>query len=94
MKRFSEADDSDENIGELILKAFLSSNIDSITHLDLSSNRSWFWNERQGNLDLLAELITKEAGLQYLNLGYNYLSSNATLAILTSIADFGNNSKL
>ena len=81
-------------MGELILEALLSSNIESITELNLSSNDSWFMKGRQGNIDLLTELITKEAGLQHLNLGGNRFSSNATLAILTSIADFGSNSKL
>ena len=62
-----------ENIGELILESLLSSNIDSITDLNLSENSSWFKHPvtkkvRAGNVDLLAELISKQANLQNLNL--------------------------
>ena len=38
MLQFSYDKDSEENIGELVLEALLSSNIDSITHLDLGYN--------------------------------------------------------
>lgn len=40
-----------ENIGEIVLETLLSSNIDSITDLNLSSNYSWFkilGNKKQG----------------------------------------------
>ena len=79
-------------MGELVLEALLSSNIDTITDLNLGYNKSWFEHpdtkeERQGNVDLLLELITKQAGLQHINLCHNFYSSNATLAILTRIAE-------
>ena len=41
---FSYDKDSDENIGELVLDTLLSSNIDTITDLNLGGNESWFWN--------------------------------------------------
>ena len=86
MSGFSQGNDKNENIGELVLEILLSSNIDSITVLDLSSNSSWFTGEaRSGNIDLLVELITKQTGLQKINLGGNIygnysnaFSSNAT----------------
>ena len=33
-----------ENMGELVLEALLSANIDTITDLNLSGNSSWFEN--------------------------------------------------
>ena len=53
-----------ENIGELVLEILLSSSIDSIADLNLGVNSSWFREDREGNADLLAELISKQAGLQ------------------------------
>ena len=46
--------------GELVLESLLSSSIDSITDLNLSENRAWF---NPVGVDLLAELISKQAGL-------------------------------
>ena len=77
MKYFSDDyNDDKENIGELILEALLSSNIDSITDLNLVNNYSWFKNpntreERSGNIDLLVELILKQASLQKIDLNGN-----------------------
>ena len=42
MWKFSENNDRVENIGELVLEALLSSNIDSITELVFYDNKSWF----------------------------------------------------
>ena len=42
MKEFSFYEDVQENIGELVLETLLSSNVDTITDLDLSKNSSWF----------------------------------------------------
>ena len=42
MRRFSDNCDRDQSIGELILESLLSSNIDSITDLNLVDNSSWF----------------------------------------------------
>ena len=69
MYSFSRDSDRDENIGELVLETLLTSNIDSITKLNLSTNYSWFRHpvtkeERLGNVDLLAELISKQVGLE------------------------------
>ena len=64
MEGFSDDNDKNENIGELVLEILLSSSIDSITDLDLRENLSWFkGEERKGNVDLLMELITKQTGL-------------------------------
>ena len=84
--------DREENIGELVLETLLNSSIDSITDLNLGSNYSWFYHpdteeERSGNVDLLAELISKQAGLICINLACNCFSSNATQTILTRIAE-------
>ena len=68
MSRFSDKTDIVENIGELILEALLSSNIESITHLILYSNKFWFIQERSSNVDLLIELISKQTSLQELDL--------------------------
>ena len=59
MNRFSEDKDKVENICELVLESLLSSNIDSVTNLNLSENMSWFKHpdtseEKSGNIDLLA----------------------------------------
>ena len=64
MNEFSGNEDVSENIGELVLEILLSSSIDSIADLNLSKNKSWFKEDREGNVDLLAELISKQAGLQ------------------------------
>ena len=74
MKKFSADKDRGENIGELVLETLLSSNVDTITDLDLSGNSSWFkhpetGDERSSNVDLLAELIFKQTEIQHLNLG-------------------------
>ena len=79
--------DRDENIGEFVLETLLSSNIESITDLNLRDNRSWFNEESLSNVSLLAELISKQTGLQNISIGANYFSSNATYTILTRIAD-------
>ena len=97
MEYFSDFEDRDESMGELILEALLSSQIESISDLNFSINSSWFRNpvtrdEREGNVDLLSELISKQAGLQHINLGGDFSNggnkfwSEATLAILTRIA--------
>ena len=59
MWAFSTNEDKVENICELVLESLLSSNIDTITNLNLSNNKSWFnhpdtQQERSGNIDLLA----------------------------------------
>lgn len=68
MEKFSGDNDRDGSNGECVLEALMSSNIESITELDLSNNESWFnqthlQEERKGNVDLLLELTTKQAGL-------------------------------
>ena len=78
-------------MGEIVLETLLSSNIVSITNLDLNGNSSWFKNfvtkdERTGNVDLLVELISRQTVIQNLDLGDNDFSSNATHAVLTRIA--------
>ena len=82
MNIFSSGKDRDANIGELVLEILMSSNIDSITNLNLRSNESWFKNpnteeERSGNVDLLVELIAKQAGLQKIYLGGNAFFATA-----------------
>ena len=99
MSFFSYFYDYSENIGELVLEMLLSSNIDSITSLNFSQNSSWFDNsdmneDRSANVDLLAEFISKQLGIQYIDLSGSLNSSNATKKILTRIADFGSSSKL
>ena len=91
MEYFSYDSDSEQNIGELILETLLSSNINSINDLNLSYNSSWFNNpntgeERSGNVDLLVELILKQASLQKIDLRYNF-SDNAKQTIKTRITD-------
>ena len=83
MEYFSRDKDRDENIGELVLETLLTSNIDSITKLNLDKNRSWFCHpdteeEILGNADLLAELISKQVGLEDISIAENVFSSNAT----------------
>ena len=67
------------NMCALILEPLLNSNIDSIADLNLFNNTEWFSFSQQGGIDsnvvLLAELITKQAGLQKINLGDNDLCS-------------------
>ena len=46
----------------------------------------WF-EENENNVELLGEFISKQTCIQHLNLGQNKFSSNATLTILTRIAD-------
>ena len=65
-----------------MLESLLSSNIVSITDLNLDDNMSWFNHpdteeERSGNVNLLVELISKLTGLQKIDLLENELSSNA-----------------
>ena len=43
--------------------------------------------ERSGNIELLVELITKQAGLNQINLNNNFFSSNSTKTVLSTIAD-------
>ena len=59
MSGFSGNSDKVENICELVLESLLSSNIDSVTNLNLSYNQSWFKHpdteeEKSGNINLLA----------------------------------------
>ena len=59
MTLFSGHEDRVENICEYVLESLLSSNIDSITNLNLEENDSWFKRpdteeEKSGNIDLLA----------------------------------------
>ena len=42
MNSFSGQKDYEENMGEQVLEALLSSNIDTITDLNLGNNTSWF----------------------------------------------------
>ena len=79
-------------MGEIVLESVLTSQIDSINDLNLGINKSWFGEDRSGNTDLLAELISKQSGLEHLNLAANFSSNDATNKILTSIVD--HNSKL
>ena len=63
----------------LVLEPLLNSNIDSIADLDITNNLYWFGKANQDNVDsnivLLTELITKQAGLQKINLEGNLFSS-------------------
>ena len=86
-------------MGELILETLLGSNIDSIINLNFSFNNSWFYHpetkkERTSNIDLLSELITKQADLKHLYLDFNYFSSDATQKIFTRITNQGNDCKI
>ena len=96
MNAFSAKCDRGVIMGENILEALLNSNIQSITDLVFSNNQSWFYHpysqgDRSGNVELLAELISRQSGLQHLNLAVNYFYPSATLA---RIADIGASSKL
>ena len=71
------------NNGEIILESLLSSNIDCISYLNLNGNNSWFFHdatkkEISSNISLLAELISKQAGIENLHLSANGFTSNAT----------------
>lgn len=84
--------DINVNIGEIVLKTLLDSNVNSITNLNLRNNRSWFWDfgsykERFGNVELLTELISKQACLQHLDIGSGLYSSNATKTVLKMISN-------
>ena len=61
MYGFSADRDRETNFGELVLETLLNSNIESITHLYLEYNRSWF--SHPVTVDLLLELITMQRGL-------------------------------
>ena len=83
MTCFSQCEDINHNIGEFVLESLLSSNIDCVTNLNLSMNLTWFkrydtGEERSGNADILAEFISKQSGLQHINLYENEFTSNAT----------------
>ena len=69
MEHFSEDKDRDVNVCELLLESLLSSTIVSIISLNLSYNSSWFKHtveDRSGNIDLLGEIIAKQAWLNEL----------------------------
>ena len=96
MEEFSRYNESDgKNVGETILESLLSSNIDSITDINLGCNRTWFNKsgshgtllEICSNVNLVSELISKQAGIHHINLRYNLFTSNATKTIVTKIAD-------
>ena len=71
--------DKYENLGEIILESLLSSSIESISNLSFANNTSWFCHsDKSGNIDLLSELITKQADLQLIDLGMNFFSSQNT----------------
>ena len=78
------SEDRDVNIGELVFETLLGYDIKSITDLNLNCNESWFMHpdtkvEISSNVDLLAELITKQTGLQHIHLSGNLdTSSRAT----------------
>ena len=76
----------DIQVGQLYLETLLNSNIESITEIRLEGNSMWF-EENENNVELLGEFISKQTCIQHLNLGQNKFSSNATLTILTRIAD-------
>ena len=85
MEMLSDRNDRNENIGELVLETLLTSSIDSITHLFLHKNYSWFWHpatkeERASSFDLLAELINKQVALKDLNLCRNRVKLVMTYA--------------
>ena len=61
MESFCGYSKGGENIGEIVLETLISFNIGSVTDLDFSTNPSWF--RRFNNVELLAELILKQAGL-------------------------------
>ena len=99
MEGFSHDKDRYQNIGELVFETLLNTSVNSIIDLNLDNNKSWFWQpdtkeERSGNIDLLAELISRQTRLQNINLSYNQFSSNATQILLTKIADVINSIEL
>ena len=65
MTRFSGSKKIEAHIGELIIEDILSLRVDSIKHLNLSDNESWFYHdwvgrpkeEQSSNIDLLAQLF-------------------------------------
>ena len=71
MEYFSHDSDRENNMGEIILESILSSNIDSINDLNLGFNNSWFSEDRSGNIDLLALLMTKQTYFKHINLAGN-----------------------
>ena len=64
MLGFSGDNDVNENIGEVVLEALLTSNINSIVDLNLEDNKSWF--KHNSNADLLAEVISKQVGTKHI----------------------------
>ena len=71
MYSFSSGDDRDVNIGELVFETLLGYDINSIIDLNLNCNNSWFAHpdtdvEISSNVDLLAELLSKQTGLQHI----------------------------
>ena len=85
MFEFSHWSNGSDDSGEVVLEALLTSSIESIIDLDLSGNSPWFQNP--GNVDLLAEVISKQAGIHHIKLCDNKFSSDATQKILSRIAD-------
>ena len=67
------------------METLLSNYVVSIRDLNLNENRSWF--KHSGNVELLAELVSKQTRLQIISLYLNLFSSNATQTLLTKIAD-------
>ena len=64
MNGFSYNEIENQNIGELVFETLLNTNVESIIDLNLGGNYSWFGHpytkeERSGNIDLLAELISR-----------------------------------
>lgn len=59
LSNFSTDDIFEESLGELVLQCLLSSSIDSIIDLDLGGNASWFEDERESNVELLADVCIK-----------------------------------
>ena len=99
MKNYSSNVDKDQNIGELIFETLLNYRVDTIVELNLSINQSWFMHpgtheERTGNIDHFTEFISRQTHLQIIDLSWNELSSNATLTLLTKIADIIDSTKL
>ena len=92
MELFSSNKDVNESVGELILEAFLNSSIQTIKHLNLSWNESWFNHgdtkeEREGIVEMLTEIISMQTECpNVLNLGRNRFSSSGTEKLMTTIA--------
>ena len=62
---FSGDSDREQNICEMIIETLLNSNIETISELNLSHNKSWFKHpetqeERSSNVDLLTVLISRQ----------------------------------